>query len=217
MDKLRLEPTAALVMQWALKLYDEEAILRFVNQLDLSSGEALLDQCHCVCNWYDEVILNRKSFIRYLLGQELCAAKEECQLVFLAAGKSPLSIDILLRDSSKVYRIFEVDVSGMEAKRRICLEAFPGLSDKLRCVTADIASPDILGILGRPENEYRHDLPTIILLEGISYYLRKQELENIIASFQSEKKAIFIIEYLVPYQCVNEARRPIPKGVFKII
>jgi O-methyltransferase involved in polyketide biosynthesis len=217
MDRLRLEPTAALVMRWALKLYDEEAILRFVNQLDLSAGEALLDKCHSVCNWYDKVILNRKSFISYLIEQELCAAKEEYQLVLLAAGKSPLSIEILLRNPSKVYRIFEVDASGMEAKSRLYLKVFPGFSEKLKCVTADIASLDILGILGRPENGYRHDLPTIILLEGISYYLRKQELKNIIASFQSEKEGIFIIEYLVPYRCVDEARRSIPEGVFKII
>ena len=65
MDRLRLEPTAALVMQWSLKLYKEEPVLRFINQLDLSSGKNLYDKCHSVCDWYDEVILNRKSFRPY--------------------------------------------------------------------------------------------------------------------------------------------------------
>lgn len=217
MDKLRLEPTAALVMQWALSLYSEEAILRFVNRLDLSSGKTLSDKCHSVCDWYDEIILNRKSFIKHLIEQELRATKQEYQLVFPAAGKSPLPIEILLRYPSKVYRIFEIDVSGMEEKKRLYLELFPESLEKLKCVNADIASPDILDILNRPEIRYRPDLPTIILMEGISYYLRKQELKNIIASFQWQKEGIFIIEYLVPYQLVSQARRSIPKEIFRII
>jgi len=204
-------------MRWALKLYNEVPILRFVHQLDLSSGNTLYDKCHSVCNWYDEVILNRKSFIKHLIEQELCAAKQEYQLVFLAAGKSPLPIEILLTYSSKVYRVFEVDVSGMEEKKRLYLELFPEFLEKLKCIDADIASTDILGVLDSPDFGYRHDLPSIILMEGISYYLRKQELKNIIASFGWEKESIFIIEYLVPYQCVGRARRSIPKEIFKII
>jgi hypothetical protein len=217
MDKLRLEPTAALVMQWALRLYNEEDILRFVNRLDLSSGKTLYDKCHSVCNWYDEIILNRKSFIKYLIEQKLCAAKQEYQLIFLASGKSPLPMEILLRYSSKLYRIFEIDVSGIEEKERLYLELFPESLEKLKCLNADIASSDILDILDRTETGYRPDLPAIIIMEGISYYLPKQELKNIIASFQWQKEGIFIIEYLVPYQLVNQARISIPKEIFRII
>jgi hypothetical protein len=54
-------------------------------------------------------------------------------------------------------------------------------------------------------------------MEGISYYLHKQELKNIITSFQSDREGIFIIEYLVPHQCVDRVRRSIPREVFKII
>ena len=217
MDKLRLEPTAALVMQWALRLYNEEDILRFVNRLDLSSGKTLFDKCHSVCNWYDEIILNRKSFIKHLIEQELSAAKQEYQLILLASGKSPLPIEILLRHSSKVYRIFEIDVSGIEEKKRLYLELFPESLEKLKCVNADITCSNILDILDRTEIGYRPDLPAIILMEGISCYLRKQELKNIIASFQQRKEGIFIIEYLVPYQLVGQTRRFIPEAIFRIM
>jgi hypothetical protein len=217
MDKLKLEPTAALVMQWALRLYNEEAILRFLGQLDLSSGKNLYDKCHSVCTWYDEIILNRKSFIKHLIEQKLCAAEQEYQLIFLASGKSPLPIEILSGYSSKVYRIFEVDVSGIEEKKKLYLELFPEFLEKLKCVKADIASPYIWGILDRSEVGYRPDLPAIIIMEGISYYLRKQELKNVIGMFQREKPAFFIIEYLVPYRCIDQARRSIPKEIFRII
>jgi len=217
MDKLKLEPTAALVMQWSSKLFNEEATLRFISRLDLSSGKNLYDKCHSVCNWYDEIILNRKNFIKNLIEQELCTAKQEYQLVFLASGKSPLSIEILLKCSSKVYHIIEVDVSGTEDKKRLYLESIPELMHKLKFVDADIVSPDILRILNRPDIGYRHDLPTIVLLEGISYYLEKHELENIISSFSCKKECIFIIEYLVPHRFVTKARRFIPKKIFRII
>jgi len=217
MGKLSLEPTAALVMQWALRLYHDEATLRFLNQLDLSSGQTLFDKCHSACNWYDEIILNRKSFIKHLIEQILRAAEQEYQLILLAAGRSPLPVELLSENSSKVHRIFEVDLSGMEDKKRLYLKVFPALVEKLRCVTTDINSPDILDILAKPENGYRHDLPAIILMEGISCYLRKQELKSIIASFQPEKEAIFIIEYLIPYRYVDKARRHIPEEIFRII
>jgi len=215
--KLRLEPTASLVMRWALGLYNEGAALRFVNRLDLSSGKDLYEKCHAACSWYAEIILNRKSFIKRLIEQELYAAKEKYQLVLLAAGKSPLPVEILSSCSSKVDRIFELDVSGMEEKERLYAELFPEFLEKLRCVNTDIASPDIPGVLDSAGTGYRHDLPVITVLEGISYYLRKQELKNIIAGFQQEKRGIFIIEYLVPYRCVTQPRRSIPEAIFSII
>jgi hypothetical protein len=54
-------------------------------------------------------------------------------------------------------------------------------------------------------------------MEGISYYLQKQELKDVIASFKKDNKCIFIIEYLVPLQYVNRSRKSIPKGIFSII
>ncbi|MBN1189685.1 MAG: class I SAM-dependent methyltransferase [Dehalococcoidales bacterium] len=216
-DKLRLEPTAALVMQWALKLYTEDTVLQYVNQLDLSSGEALLKECNSVCDWYDEVILNRKNFIKYLIDQELSAAKQEFQLIFLAAGKSPSSVEILYTNPHKIHRIFEVDSSGMEDKKRLYLQVCPELTDKLRCVTADITSPDILSVLDMPVNGYRHDMKSIIIMEGISYYLHKNDLQNIITRFRTDRENLFIIEYMIPYRYVNPARRQIPEEIFKII
>jgi len=113
--------------------------------------------------------------------------------------------------------MFEIDLSGMEEKKKLCLELFSESLEKLKCVSADIASSDILDILDRAETGYRPDLPAIVIMEGISYYLRKQELKNIIASFQRQKEGIFIIEYLVPYQLVGQARRFIPEEIFRIM
>ena len=215
--KLQLEPTAALVMQWALKLYNEEATLRFINRLDLSSGDNLYRKCNSACEWYEEVILNRKGFIKYLIERELSTAKQEYQLVILAAGKSPLTIEILSKHSAKLHSILEVDIAGMEEKKNLYLELFPEFQGKLECINANIISSDIQEVIGSLNIRYRHDLPTIVLMEGISYYLKKQELKDVIASFKKNNKCIFIIEYLVPYQYVDRSRIYIPKDIFRII
>jgi hypothetical protein len=54
-------------------------------------------------------------------------------------------------------------------------------------------------------------------MEGISYYINREDLINIIAGFRHEKEASFILEYLVPIQFVDKGRRFIPREVFRII
>jgi O-methyltransferase involved in polyketide biosynthesis len=218
MDKIKLEPTAALVMKWAMKLCSDRIVLQFIDLLDLSSGENLFAKCNAVCKWYEEVILNRKYFIKQLIDQQLAAAESECQLVFLASGKSPLALEMIVKNYSKIHLIFEVDISGMDEKKKLYDKVCPGFSDKLKCITADVASINVSNILEKLDIRYRRNIRTIILLEGISYYLSKPELKKIIASFQSEnKKNIIIIEYLVPCKYVGKNRTHIPKKIFKII
>jgi O-methyltransferase involved in polyketide biosynthesis len=217
--KLKLEPTAALVMKWAMKLYtNNEIVLQFMNQLDLSSGEDLFAKCDAICNWYEEVILNRKHCIKQLIERQLVATECEYQLVFLAAGKSPLAIEVLMKNYSKVHLIFEIDISGMDEKKKLYDEVCPNFSNKLKCITADI-STNIVTMLDKLEIGYRNDISTIILFEGISYYLQKIEMKKIMTSCQSnnKKKNIIIIEYMVPCKYVDKKRRYIPKEIFRII
>ncbi len=284
MDKIKLYPTAALVMLWALKLYNKgsegseklailpseivfdehfkskinydasqqlltfkgvmsekerdgllrlsqdvsykktidvlfrrsQAILNFINQLDLSSGKDLYDKCNAICPWYEEVILNRKYFLKYLIEKHLSASRSECQLVFLAAGKSPLSLELLMKNFSKIYRILEIDLSGMDQKKGLYYRVSPELAEKVKCITGDITSPDIAGVL--TENDCHRNNSTIILMEGISYYLSKKEMKTIITSFSRKgNNNILIIEHLVPYQYVNQERRAIPQEIFRTI
>ena len=218
MDKLKLEPTATCVIKWATKLYSDDMVLKFINQLDLSSGENLFTKLDSICMWYEEVILDRKYFIKQYIEKELATTENEYQIVFLAAGKSPLAIEILIKNYSKIHFIFEIDISGMDEKKKLYDKICPIFSKKLKCITADITSTNIVDMLDKLEIGYQHNLRTIILLEGISYYISKRELKNIIANFQSEKKKnIVIIEYLVPCEYVDKNRRYIPKEIFKTV
>jgi len=213
MDKLKLEPTAALVMAWALPLYEKGPVGEFVRQLDLSSGADLFCRCQAACDWYGEVILNRKHFIRHQIAEHL-RALDWSQVVLLAAGKSPLGLELLQR-SSQISRVFEVDLAGMAEKETLYKRTAPEVADRLRCITADIASESLqeeLCLAG-----FRRDIATIVVLEGISYYISEEALKRIISSVRSSGKSIFILEYLLPCDFVEPSRRNIARTIFSLI
>ncbi|HOO54023.1 MAG TPA: class I SAM-dependent methyltransferase [Methanothrix sp.] len=221
--KLRLHPTAALVMLWSLPLYAKGTVpvptpvREFVEMLDLSSGEELLRKFDAICDWYGEVILNRKHFIKSLV-EKLLEESEVAgtmQIVVLAAGKSPLALELLIENPAIITRIFEVDLAGIEEKMQLYSKLAPKSSENLRGLTADIASEDLIDRLA--EEGFDPEAPAIFLMEGISYYLSKNDLERIVSMFRSGGRNRFIVEYLVPCSEVKSARREIPKGIFSLI
>lgn len=215
---MTLEPTAALVMRWAAPSYDNGVVRKYLQHLDLSSGNDLFAQCNAVCEWYGEVILNRKNLMKHLVEQRLRRGRSQYQLLFLAAGQSPLALQIIQKYYSKVSSIFEIDIAGMKEKKDVYSKVVPQFSDKLHCIDGDITSDRIPALIHESGSPYSSELPSIILVEGISYYLSRQELQTIIIGFRSESaRHFFIVEYLIPYTYVNRIRRFIPRQIFRII
>ena len=54
-------------------------------------------------------------------------------------------------------------------------------------------------------------------MEGISYYLPKPTLQELISRFGSGGKSIIIIEYLLPCSKVEPSRRQVQKEIFSLI
>lgn len=214
--RLKLGPTAALVMHWALPLYENGPVRHFVDHLDLSSGDELLSRCNQVCVWYGQVILNRKHFIKNLIKEFIEAEPGRSQVVILGSGKSPLALELILECPSKIDHVFEVDISDMDEKRRLYEITNPEVLPRLGCITADIASPDLKAVL-MEEDGYRLDLPVIVVMEGISYYISQLVLKNIFSVFQSNRINRMVIEYMLPYGEVEPARRRISQEIFSII
>lgn len=208
----RLEPTAAVVMVWARKLYNKGLPKRYLEMLDFSSAKKILQQEDKICSWYGEVILNRKYLIRYLAEQRLKAAKVPYQVIILASGKSPLTLELLSRYGSKLEQVIEVDTAGLLAKKRIFQHIAPEICKKIKFVSADVISKEAL-------NAYNAcgGTPSIIIFEGFSYYIPTRKLKKIIRVFRSRHKHnLLIIEYLVPYSCVAKERRHIPRENFAV-
>ncbi len=214
MEPILLEPTAALVMRWALPLYRAGIAGRFVASLDLAGGRELHERCSAVCDWYGEVILNRKHCIGSLIRLQIAGTEDDVRVVILAAGRSPLGLELAADGSLSISSIVEVDIVGMEEKAALYAEIDPISCRRIRCLTADITARDLREVLG-PEVS---GAPSIVLLEGISYYLSERELARILLAFRSEDRSNrFVLEYLLPCDAVRPERRAIPREIFRII
>ena len=215
---MRLAHTAALVMSWAAPLYKDGPSAAFVAQLDLSEGGELLARCHDICPWYGEVIRNRKYFVRRLIEEELTSRATPCQVVIPAAGVSPLALDLLLNQRLHVERVIEVDIAGMAEKRQLYSKVAPDLADRIACITADITAEEFSIEMLKAEGEYQSNSPTIVLFEGISYYIDEECLRRAIGLFQSKlQQNLVVLEYMLPCSFIKKAMQPIPSGIFGTI
>jgi O-methyltransferase involved in polyketide biosynthesis len=104
----------------------------------------------------------------------------------------------------------------MEEKNALYRSIAPTLYSKVRHITGDITAPSFVQAL--TSAGHRSELPTIVLLEGISYYLSREDLSSIISAFRSEQQRNkIIIEYLLPCSSISEEWRNIPRGIFRTI
>jgi len=216
-NRTDLEPTAALVMIWARDLYRTGSAARFYSCLDLTAGEHMRQECEAICPWYGEVILNRKWFIRHLAAGFVADASSPCQVVIPAAGKSPLALELLDACKDKIVSVIELDIAGMEEKQHLYERATPAHAEKIRCVPADLS--DRSGTAGAVAGAgYDPDLPTVVVLEGVSYYISPAVLAGIIPLFASpDHRNRAVVEYMLPCRLVSDDRRKIPRGIWRII
>jgi hypothetical protein len=217
-DHTRLEPTAALVMLWSRELYRTGSAARFFSLLDLSAGESLRQECERACPWYSEVFLNRKFWIRRLAGRFVSGVGQPCQIIIMAAGKSPLALELLDDCGDSIASVIETDIHGMQEKQRLYDNAAPEHAGKIRCVIADLS--DISGTVAAVRGTGRYDpaLPTCVVMEGISYYLPPAILSGMAAQFASPDSTNRIIfDYLLPCRLVPEERQKFPRGIWLTI
>ncbi|MDD3566298.1 MAG: class I SAM-dependent methyltransferase [Methanothrix sp.] len=214
---LKLHPTASLVTLWSLPLYAGAGaqVREFLKMLDLSSGEGLLRRCNAICDWYGEVILNRKHFIKSIAKRLIAGSEGPVQIVILASGKSPLALELLVEDGSRITGVFEVDMAGMEEKARLYSRLLPPGAGMLKCLEADVSGADLAERLAL--EGFDPDAPAIVVMEGISYYLSKEDLAGIVSGFRSGGRNRLILEYLVPCPEVRWGRREIPRRIFSLI
>jgi O-methyltransferase involved in polyketide biosynthesis len=215
---LELEPTAALVMDWAKDLYHTGSASAFVSHLDLSSGHRMREECDSVCAWYPEVMMNRKWFIRHIASAFLAARDDPCQVLILASGKSPLALELLETCPDRIASVIETDIAGMKEKHRIYQEVAPNAAKKIRCVKADLYDPGGTRSVVVGTGTFDPDHPTIIVFEGISYYLPPAVSSAVLSQFASvSRQNAVILDSLLPCRLVREDRRYISRGIWGII
>ncbi|WP_165498889.1 class I SAM-dependent methyltransferase [Chlorobium sp. N1] len=136
------------------------------------------------------------------------------KVVIAGAGVSMLGIELAAR--FRELSVFETDADAASMARKRVLVAGLGFAEgsRLQCLEADArdlsGTRAVLGAAG-----WGADLPTLLIVEGLSYYITKEALRRHWRALAPASR--IILEYLVPPADVGEARRCIPERVFGLI
>lgn len=208
---MKLSSTSALVLLWAGREHLQGTRAKaYLDQLDVEEGRALYMSCNAICEYYAEVIHNRKYGVRALIAKGL-QANENAQVVIAGAGLDPLGMD--LAETCPGVRVFEVDRDNMEVKKRLYGNVPGSLASNPVFVTADLMDAIAVQEALRKQG-WNPAVPTLLVFEGISYYLPATALQALVKSLNP---GWVVCEYLKPGSEVAEERRRIPDEVFALI
>ena len=209
--KLALSSTSAMVLLWAEPhLYTAPFAQRYWDRLDLSAGLEMDRQIHAICSFNDHVIKNRKWIIRRWSNQILDQGDIK-QVVIIAAGLSPQGLEIA--ENYDDVTVYELDLSNMTQKADL-VNGMGGAPRNIQFLTADLTD---IKACSRAliEHGWKPDAPSLIVAEGISYYLSREDFVQCFDLAQKGSRAI--VDYLVPYDQLMPERRELPGQIFDVV
>jgi O-methyltransferase involved in polyketide biosynthesis len=207
--------TAALVMLWASDYYLKMPLTGpYLERLDLSAGRPLRERYNQICPWYSEVIINRKHFIKSMVGKLVGNTTKQTIVVNLGAGYSPLALELspLLGDRA---HFIEIDMSNMRHKHQLYSELVPEQCRFISCIEADITGTTCLMKVLKKEMGEPARARLIVVMEGLTYYIGRPAMERVLKSLSGITPDLSIVfEHLKPCGLVSEERRYIPYRIF---
>lgn len=216
---MKLEPTAAFVMKLASDLFKKDTLTKeFLNQLDLSSASELIQdhQREGIFQLTQESMCNRKFTVRQCLMNLVDQMEAPVQIVILAAGKSPLALELLHRRRDKIKKVFEVDITPFEEKKSVYGRLAPSLRDHVAFIEQDICSAKLRTDMKK--QGFDPDAPSVIVMEGITHYIPKKKFEQCLSRFVSKgRKNRVIIEYGPPLETLASWVQPKAEKVYELI
>lgn len=209
---LKLAPTSALVLQFlGVDFYQKSLSREYLSRLDLSQGDGLYDKCFSVWSHYGEILRNRKfSILDFLRQCVLSREDSEIQVVITAAGVDALGMEIISEFSN--VSVWELDRDGMNVKSDI-LKSMGQSTDRLSFLEVNLLDEELV-YERLVSSGWRADLPTILVVEGISYYLPSSVFKTLFRKISPEWG---IFEYLRHYDDISPSTVTIPERVFSIL
>jgi O-methyltransferase involved in polyketide biosynthesis len=215
-EKYQLSASSAAVLHWVgADTYVSPQSAAYLSKLDLSAGEALYNRCDEIWPHMGQVIKNRKYAVQKLAAKCLCDRDPVRQVVILAAGLDALSVQLV--SQYKDIFVFDVDRENMPAK-----EALVNAIDSSFSVSLHFVSADLLDFArlqnGLMKSGWNPNLPSLVIVEGVSYYLSIADLVKILRGFrQTNAPSQIILEYLVQGDLVDLGRREISEQLFEAV
>ena len=211
-----LSATSALVLLWARGFhYAHPKTQLYLDKLKLNEGRYLYEHIqNTIWPHYSEIIHNRKfGILKYCEKYLAKNRNESVQIIIAGAGFDPLGLDLISRYPN--VQVYEIDREGMTIKAEIInsLPREPESTNELKLITADLNEittihQQLLDV-GWTETK-----KTLLLFQGISYYLSSEILKALI--FQINPTTL-LIEYLNWEQIRLPEYRNIARSVFSTI
>lgn len=203
----------------ALKSGDAARYMELLGAGLRGAGGRIAARCELVWPHYGEVVRNRKACIKGLAMRCLRGGRTR-QVVMLGAGLDPLSVEIAALTGYTAVS-YEIDSTGARRKRRLIEEASAAAAGCVRHVTADLEEAGPARIASALERRgWRADMPTLVVAEGVSYYLRKATLRGLLEPFRAggggAEPSRAILEYLRDAASIEPEGNRIAGAVFGI-
>lgn len=213
--KTDLSSTSALVLLWADgDIHTSSMSKKFLDMLNLESGEEVLKQCDCFWPHYSEILKNRKSCILGIAKNNVSIDSMN-QMVVLGSGFDALSLEVY--SHAQNCKIFEIDAKNMDTKQDLIKTVNPSASDAITCITLDLSDyTRVVPVL--VAQGWDPNIPTLIIIEGLSYYLSKDALWGLIGEFKTQNQTNrIVLEYLLPPEMIPSTWSKIAAYPFDLI
>lgn len=214
--KINLEPTAAFVLHYSKEVYINKTVKEYLKNIDLTSADNILKMCKNknIEHLLFSAMSNRKYMITKLVLDALRTKKYK-QIVIFASGKSPLSMEIVLNVKDDII-IYEIDNSSLKEKQSVYKNLLKNSEyNKINFLEADITSSNLKTNLKKIN--YDSNLNTVLVFEGITHYIKKNNYKSILVDFSNNKKNKYIIEYSPDINLVTADYKYAVKEVFSFI
>jgi hypothetical protein len=207
LEKLKVAPTAAIVMLQARPLYTSGLTGRYYALLDLGDVQQISGEISRMFKHFTEIVIYRKKFIRYLLDQYLQDGVP-VQVCIMGAGLDPLSLWLLENYRGAVGSIYEIDSSHLQHKSALYNRVLPS-RPPVHFIQADIT--DTLHLLDKLRDAgYSPEKPTVIVFEGLIHYITDEQFLNTMQAFRTPNKTnVVMLDYLLPEDDVPEHTLPV--------
>jgi hypothetical protein len=209
-----ISATSALVLYWTSpEIWTTANARNYFAHLDLREGKTLYDSFSKAENEIEtEVLTNRKYFVRKHIVSFLEGCEKENksgQVIVLAAGIAPLSVEIATLFPNAI--VFDVDKYAMPEKEKYLQH----VCRNIRFIECDITQVDLLEKKLKKAG-WDPASPTIVVVEGIVYYLKESDLWNILHYFANQQSRL-ILDFVLKPDCVDEQFRKYGVDVFERI
>jgi|GEM_PF-894384 len=214
MEQLKIADTSALVLNWtSASVWQTEPAQHYFQHLNLSEADRLLALFNeQERRMHTECVSGRKFFMRKCALSFIAKCQEQqhpAQIIILAAGIAPLSVELAALFPQ--IKIFDVDRDLMAEKEKMLRNQF----SNIQFLTCDISNLENL-TQQLVDNGWDRQQPTLVILEGIIYYLEEEDLENILRYF-SQNHAALACDFALEPECVDMPNRTFGMDVFRKI